>query len=99
MLCFPDTHRCGRIIAIMLGRLGLTIDEAIKAYKDIIAPKMFTPKYEPITDIKSRYRAIKEAQRHYFDANNLEEAVKQVLRSKRFPENEAFQTNVSRCHV
>ncbi|KAI8625843.1 acyl transferase/acyl hydrolase/lysophospholipase [Xylariaceae sp. FL1651] len=48
----------GGIIAIMLGRLGMTVDECIRAY-DKLAQTAFTPKYNlfPIAPPKGAYSA------------------------------------------
>lgn len=58
-----------RIIAIMLGRLGMTVDECIRAYRKV-AERAFTPKAHAI--IPGRPRGA-------FSAHELEEAIKQTV--------------------
>jgi hypothetical protein len=92
----------GRLIAIMLGRLGLTIDDAIAAYTSI-APRMFAmtyPKFDNYKDVKIRLKAITEAKQYWFDANNLEQSVKEMLIKCNVSENEPFQQRVApKCRV
>ncbi|KOS47673.1 hypothetical protein ACN38_g1342 [Penicillium nordicum] len=59
----------GGIIAIMLGRLGMTVDECLQAYLKV-AEHAFTPKAHAI--IPARPRGA-------FSAHALEEAIKQVV--------------------
>jgi patatin-like phospholipase/acyl hydrolase len=56
----------GGIIAIMLGRLGMTVDECIQEYRDV-AQKAFTPK---------RRLPFPAPPRGAFSATALEEAIK-----------------------
>ncbi|KAI2740146.1 hypothetical protein DTO013E5_5740 [Penicillium roqueforti] len=60
----------GGIIAIMLGRLGMTVDECIRAYRKV-AERAFTRKAHAI--IPARPRGA-------FSARALQEAIKQVVR-------------------
>lgn len=60
----------GSIIAIMLGRLGMTVDECIKAYRRV-AQKAFTPK---------RPSLIPARPTGAYSAEALEAAVKQVVK-------------------
>ncbi|KAH7012172.1 acyl transferase/acyl hydrolase/lysophospholipase [Microdochium trichocladiopsis] len=60
----------GGIIAIMLGRLGMTVDECIRAYRSV-ARQAFTPKTKTILQ-KPRSGA--------FSATALEAAIKQTVR-------------------
>ncbi|KGO78332.1 Acyl transferase/acyl hydrolase/lysophospholipase [Penicillium italicum] len=59
----------GGIIAIMLGRLGMTVDECIRAYRKV-AERAFTPKAHAI--IPARLNGA-------FSAHALEEAIKQTV--------------------
>ncbi|KAI0384321.1 acyl transferase/acyl hydrolase/lysophospholipase [Hypomontagnella monticulosa] len=60
----------GGIIAIMLGRLGMTVDECIRAY-DKVAENAFTPKWTPFPIAPPKGA---------FSAQALEAAIKQVVR-------------------
>ncbi|ETS80274.1 hypothetical protein PFICI_07803 [Pestalotiopsis fici W106-1] len=60
----------GGIIAIMLGRLGMTVDECIRAY-DQVGEAAFTP--------KTRSRLSIAPPRGAYSATNLEEAIKKVV--------------------
>ncbi|KAJ5553447.1 hypothetical protein N7494_002825 [Penicillium frequentans] len=60
----------GGIIAIMLGRLGMTVDECIRAYRKV-AQQAFTPK---------RTSILPASPRGAFSAQALEEAIKQTVR-------------------
>ncbi|RAK77675.1 FabD/lysophospholipase-like protein [Aspergillus fijiensis CBS 313.89] len=60
----------GGIIAIMLGRLGMSTDECIKAYKKV-AQQSFTPK---------RTSILPASPRGAFSAKALESAIKRIVR-------------------
>ncbi|KAJ5781110.1 hypothetical protein N7457_006270 [Penicillium paradoxum] len=60
----------GGIIAIMLGRLRMSVDECIRAYKKV-ARQAFTPKRNAILPARSKGA---------FSAQALEEAIKQTVR-------------------
>lgn len=60
-----------RIIAIMLGRLGMTVDECIRAYKEV-AQKAFTPKWSGI---------LPGSPNGAYSAEALEAAIKQTVRA------------------
>ncbi|KAI0973461.1 acyl transferase/acyl hydrolase/lysophospholipase [Xylaria arbuscula] len=60
----------GGIIAIMLGRLEMTVDACIKAYKRVAA-QAFTPKYGKI---------LPASPRGAFSAKSLESVMKQIIR-------------------
>jgi len=62
--------RC-RIIAIMLGRLGMTVDECIQAYKDV-AQQAFTPKKHKILPVSPT---------GFYSAQALESAIKKTVRT------------------
>lgn len=59
----------GGIIAIMLGRMGMTVDECIRAYKEV-AKQAFTPKRKLLPASPSGA----------FSATQLEVAIKQMVR-------------------
>ena len=59
-----------RIIAIMLGRLGMTVDDCIRAYRNV-AQQAFTPK---------RTKIIPASPTGAFSAKALEAAIKQTVR-------------------
>ncbi|KAJ5771711.1 FabD/lysophospholipase-like protein [Penicillium odoratum] len=60
----------GGIIAILLGRLGLTVDECITAYRKV-AKKAFTPK---------RTSFLPAAPKGAFSEKSLEDAMKEIVR-------------------
>ncbi|GAP91468.1 putative acyl transferase acyl hydrolase lysophospholipase [Rosellinia necatrix] len=62
----------GGIIAIMLGRLGMTVDECIRAY-DQVAEAAFTPKRTLLSRIPAAPRGV-------YSAQALERAIKQTVR-------------------
>lgn len=59
-----------RIIAIMLGRLGMSVDECIRAYKKV-AQQAFTPK---------KTRVLPASPSGAFSAKALEAAIRQTVR-------------------
>lgn len=66
-----------RLIAIMLGRLEMTVDECIEAYvqmMDLIFAKEKSRRFNFKGDARSR-----------FDTAVLEEAIKNVIERSRFP--------------
>jgi hypothetical protein len=64
------TDRMYSIIAIMLGRLGMTVDECIRAYREV-AQQAFTPKRSTI---------FPAAPTGAFSAKALESAIKKTVR-------------------
>ena len=60
------------IIAIMLGRLGMSVDASIRAYK-ALGKKAFTPKH-PLS--------LPAAPKGYYSATALEEAIKHVIKEQ-----------------
>ena len=62
--------RC-RIIAIMLGRLGMTVEECIRAYKEV-AQQAFTPK---------RTTVLPFSPAGAYSAKALESAIKETVRT------------------
>ncbi|KAJ6128005.1 hypothetical protein N7471_009222 [Penicillium samsonianum] len=60
----------GGIIAIMLGRLGMTVDECIRAYRTV-AQRVFIPKQNAIIPVRPN---------GIFSAQVFEEAIKQTVR-------------------
>ncbi|WJG35713.1 acyl transferase/acyl hydrolase/lysophospholipase, partial [Fusarium oxysporum Fo47] len=67
-----QVSRLSPIIAIMLGRLGMTVDECIRAYKKV-AQQAFTPK---------RTSIFPAAPTGAFSAKALEAAIKQIVRER-----------------
>jgi hypothetical protein len=64
------------LIAIMLGRLRMTIEEAIAAYKDL-SPKIFKKKWWTQNQPMKYFGA--EMQHYWFEGRNLEDAVQELL--------------------
>ncbi|KAK2879471.1 hypothetical protein FQN49_000855 [Arthroderma sp. PD_2] len=60
----------GGIIAIMLGRLGMTVDQCIRAYKRV-AQQAFTPKWSSFLPVRAS---------GVFSAKALEAAIKKMVR-------------------
>ncbi|KAL5344189.1 hypothetical protein ACLOAV_010851 [Pseudogymnoascus australis] len=73
----------GGLIAIMLGRLLMTISEAIDAYKSL-SPQIFQKKWW--TQSKPLKFLGGEAQQYWFDGKNLENAVKKLLKERNVSE-------------
>ena len=84
--------RTGGLIAIMLGRLDMTIDECMEAYIEI-ADKVFRKKH--ILPLK-----ISGTLQGKFDSNALEEAIKQLLRHHKLGEDAALRNiGPGKCKV
>jgi len=66
-----STNLCSRIIAIMLGRLGMTVDECLRAYKEV-AQQAFTPK-------KPKLFRLPASPTGAFSATTLEDAIKKTV--------------------
>lgn len=66
----------GGLIALMLGRLGMPVDEAIEAYLDL-SPKIFTKVYHRVT-LKGQFQ-------ERFDHTALEMGVRELMDEKGFP--------------
>ena len=69
-LSYITTNDGRRIIAIMLGRLGMTVGECVRAYKKV-AQQAFTPKRTAILPARPTGA---------FSATALEAAIKQTIR-------------------
>ncbi|THZ03199.1 phospholipase, patatin family protein, partial [Aureobasidium pullulans] len=69
----------GGLIAIMLGRLDMSVDECIKAYTELSAT-VFHKKHRIPVDIKGN---LKER----YDSKVLEQAIKQIIRDRNLDEN------------
>jgi patatin-like phospholipase/acyl hydrolase len=67
----------GGLIALMLGRLGMTVDEAIEAYTEL-SPKIFTKLHHRVT--------WKGKAQGRFDHTAIEEGVKALLVKKGYDE-------------
>jgi predicted acylesterase/phospholipase RssA len=66
----------GGLIALMLGRLGMPVDEAIEAYLDL-SPKIFTKVHHRVT--------LKGQLQGRFDHTALETGVRELMDEKGFP--------------
>lgn len=78
-----------RLIAIMLGRLEMSVDECIKAYSELMA-NVFGMQLSKIP----MYWKGKVKPR--FDSKKLEEAIKQVIRQSEVPEDALLDDGVER---
>jgi patatin-like phospholipase/acyl hydrolase len=67
----------GGLIAIMLGRLRMTIDEAIAAYKEL-APEIFRRKWWAGRNKMLKYIGA-EAKQYWFEGESLQNAVVKLL--------------------
>lgn len=63
---------CGSIIAIMLGRLGMSVNACIRAYRSL-AEKAFTPKH---------WISLPSSPKGNYSATALEDAIKHVIREQ-----------------
>ncbi|CAD0028021.1 unnamed protein product, partial [Aureobasidium pullulans] len=68
----------GGLIAIMLGRLDMSMDECVKAYSELSAT-VFAKKHRMSVDIKGN---LKER----YDSKVLEQAIKQIVRDRNLHE-------------
>lgn len=75
----PNLSNLPRLIAIMLGRLDMSVDECIKAYTELSAT-VFHKKHRIPVDIKGN---LKER----YDSKVLEQAIKQIIRDRNLDEN------------
>ena len=80
----------GGLIAIMLGRLQMTIDECIDAYTSL-SDKVFEKKSHRV-NIKGKLQG-------RFDAAELERSVKQILADRGLAEDALFKDTDSSCKV
>jgi predicted acylesterase/phospholipase RssA len=71
-----QTTSTGGLIALMLGRLGMPVDEAIEAYLDL-SPKIFTKVHHRVT--------LKGQLQGRFDHTALETGVRELMDEKGFP--------------
>jgi hypothetical protein len=69
-----------RLIAIMLGRLHMTIDQAITAYK-ALSPEIFKKKWWT-QKAASKYGGA-ELKQYWFEGKNLKEAVRKLLKDQK----------------
>jgi hypothetical protein len=87
----------GSLIAIMLGRLRMTIEEAIAAYKDL-SPKIFEKKWWTQFQPTKYFGA--EMQRYWFEGKNLECEVKKLLTEKKLdPKLKLWESDDPSCRV
>jgi hypothetical protein len=81
-MCYPTLTR---LIAIMLGRLRMSIDECIDAYLSIS---------DRVFQIKRHRSTVKDEIQGRFDSHELERAVKKVIKAQGLSE-EALLKGVS----
>ena len=87
---WEDLSNFGRIIAIMLGRLEMDVDDCIDAYTDMFKV-IFGKKGLPVNawgKIKGR-----------FDSIVLEECVKSILKRRGLSEGDPLNDGRNRCKV
>jgi len=80
----------GRLIAIMLGRLQMTVDECIDAYLEL-SDQAFGKWRVPLTwtgKVCGR-----------FDSGALESVIKQIIHAKGLAEDALFEDEQARCKV
>ena len=83
-MCF-----CHSLIAIMLGRLEMDVDDCITAYCDL-ASEVFGEKLSAFpTTLKGKVKA-------RFDSTKLESAVQKVIRQSGIPETSLFSDGTER---
>jgi len=80
----------GGLIAVMLGRLQMTVEECIKAYTSL-SDKVFEKKGHRV-NIKGKLQG-------RFDAGELERAVKEILRKHGFKEDALLKDVEAPCKV
>lgn len=80
----------GGLIAIMLGRLQMTVDECIDAYATL-SDRVFEKKRSPF-DIKGRLRG-------RYDSKELERIIKNMLIGRGLHEDELFKEVGAACKV
>jgi hypothetical protein len=85
-----------RILAIMLGRLRMTIDECEAAYLKL-SEKIFNHK-RAAGNLWGRSKDFLQANRR-FDSKVLEASIKETITSHNFQENELLQDLEPRCNV
>ena len=80
----------GGLIAIMLGRLRMTVDECIDAYTSL---------FDRVFEKKSHRVKIRGELQGRFDAAELERSVKQILASRGLGEDALLKDGDSSCKV
>jgi patatin-like phospholipase/acyl hydrolase len=80
----------GGLLAIMLGRLRMSVADCIKAYKDL-SRNIFTPTHKT-TNVAGKTVDFLKA-KGKFHSKPLEDCVKQMLRAQKLPEQELFVTD------
>lgn len=94
VLCSQDMFR---LIAIMLGCLRMTVDEALEAYKTL-SPEIFKKKWW--TQSQAGKYTGAELRRYWFEGKNLENAVQKLLRDRRLdPDLKLLELEASDCRV
>jgi patatin-like phospholipase/acyl hydrolase len=86
-----------RLIAIMLGRLHMTVDEAINMYKTF-SPTIFKKKWWTQNQPMKYFGA--ELQQYWFEGKNLKAAVQDMLKARDLDENLKFlESDDPTCRV
>jgi len=81
----------GGLIAIMLGRLEMTVDECIEAYLSLS---------DEIFQKKAHRLNVRGSIQGRFDSKKLEDAIKEVVRKRKLPENTLLRNKEDvRCKV
>ena len=81
----------------MLGRLHMTIDEAIDAYKQL-SPEIFKKKWWS-QNLSAKYAGA-ELRHYWFEGKNLKDAVRQLLRDRKLhPDLELLESEDPSCRV
>ena len=89
-ICSGDSYNFVSIIAIMLGRLEMDVDECIEAYTSMFET-IFGKKGLPVNmwgSIKGR-----------FDSTVLEECIRKILKDRGLSERELLNDGNERCKV
>jgi hypothetical protein len=95
MWSHPDTASAnvGRLIAIMLGRLEMDVDECITAYTKLMNSVFETKRRWSPAGLTGKIKA-------RFDATKLETAIKEVITRQGSKETDLFNDGVERgCRV
>lgn len=86
----------GGLIAVMLGRLHMTIDECIAEYEEV--GKRIFGKRPPCGQLGKMVKGL--ASSPFYDIGGLQEEIKKVLDEMKIPRNEAFlERTTPQCRV
>ena len=87
-----------RLIAIMLGRLRMTIDEAIEAF-ETFSSKVFTERWANSNKLVKWGNAL-SGRKAWFRGKDMESSVKELLRLRNLDEDEPLlESSVPSCKV